>query len=225
MGGWGLRARGSGGGRDQTLTLWSRERWGGGQRRPGTAGGETTGEWEGGAQPCVTPSARPPHRQPQVIWAAILAHQTPPLVSANWLGDEHVTQSSPIRALQCRCLTVLAGAIRHFPAAFCMGGGNVWPASLSLPSGFLLGLADGKAQQETGGEVPPVRVLIPCWLHWWFPVVGHSPPRQHLLGSVLTHLWARAAAALYATLGTYAITCSSLTHCVSTHTGSVLNPP
>lgn len=148
------------------------------------------------------------------------------MVSANWLGDEHVTQSSPIRALQCKCRSVLAGAIRPFPATFCVGSGNVWPGLLSLPSGSLLGLAGGKAQQETGGEVPPVRALFPCWLHpWWFPVAGHSPPRQHLLGSALTHLWARGAVALYATLGAYAITCRSLTLYVSTHTVYVLNPP
>ena len=118
----------------------------------------------------------------------------------------------------CRCH-------KAFLATFCVGSGDVWPASLSLPSGSLLGLAGGKAQQETGGEVPPVRVLVPCWLHpGWFPVAGHSPARQHLLGSSLTPLGQGSCCPLHYPQ-TLAVTCSSLTLCVSTQTVYVISPP
>lgn len=118
----------------------------------------------------------------------------------------------------CRCH-------KAFLATFCVGSGDVWPASLSLPSGSLLGLAGGKAQQETGGEVPPVRVLVPCWLHpGWFPVAGHSPARQHLLGSSLTPLGQGSCCPLHYPR-TLAVTCSSLTLCVSTQTVYVISPP
>ena len=136
-----------------------------------------------------------------------------------------MTQSSPIRALQCRCLTVLAGAIRHFPAAFCVGGGNVWqhpsPCLLAPCWVWQVGKPSRRLEERSvqsgylfpagciGGFLSPVTApqgSISLGLH------SHTSGLGELLPSTppsdLT-----------------AITCSSLTHCVSTHTGPVLNPP
>lgn len=82
----------------------------------------------------------------------------------------------------CRCR-------KAFPAACCVGSGDVWPASLSLPSGSLLGLAGGKAQQETGGEVHQSGYLFPagCTPGGFLSLVtapqGSSSLDQH------SHLW------------------------------------
>lgn len=130
-----------------------------------------------------------------------------------------------IRALQCRCRPVLADAIRPFPATFCVGSGMFgqpyfpcllapcWVWQVGRPS------RNWRRRSRQSGHLFPAGCILVVSCRW------SQPPRQHLLGSTPTHLWARGAVALYAHLGLYAVTVVLRAPYVSTLTVYVLNPP
>ena len=160
------------------MTL-SREAWGGGTRHGGL----------------IPRRCHPLHPCIRLhVGAAILAHLTPPLVSADWLRDGHVIQAGPIRVFLCGYSRDQTGEAGLCPPAFCAGK-QASVANVSLPppggppgtSAAPLRLACWGAQQEMGRRGARSQdTYRSCWL----PVSGSgcvpaevTAPRGCLLSS------------------------------------------